>query len=68
MKLSARNQLRGTIVSINKGPIFCNVKVDIGDFTVTSAITSEAAEELSLAVADEVTIVIKSTDVMIGKS
>ncbi len=69
MKLSARNQLAGTVVSVVKGQTTAHVRVDIGGGkTVTASITNEAVEELGLAVGDAVTAVIKSSDVMIGKS
>lgn len=68
MKLSARNALKGKIESIRKGPVTTSVKVDIGGGNhVTSSITNEAAEELALKVGDDVTAIIKSSDVIIGK-
>lgn len=68
MKLSARNQIPGTVVEVHVGAVNATVKVDIGNSNiVTSSITNEAVEELSLAVGDQVSAVIKSTDVMIGK-
>ncbi len=68
MKLSARNQLKGKIVEVTKGQTTAHVRVDIGGGNfVTSSITNEAVDELALAVGDEVTAVIKASDVMIGK-
>ena len=67
MKLSARNQLPGTIVSLHPGAVNGTVKVDIGGHIVTSSITEEAIADLGLAEGDEVTVVIKASDVMIGK-
>lgn len=68
MKISARNQIRGTIVSVTPGAVNATVKVDIGGGTiVTSSITNEAADDLALAGGDEVTVFVKSTDVIIGK-
>lgn len=68
MKLSARNQIKGTIAAIDKGPVSATVKIDLGGGTVvTSSVTAEAAEELGLAVGDSVTAVIKASDVLIGK-
>ena len=68
MKLSARNQIPGTVVEVHVGAVNATVKVDIGNSNiVTSSITNEAVEELSLAVGAQVSAVIKSTDVMIGK-
>ena len=68
MKLSARNQLKGKIVSVTKGAITSHVRVDIGGGAiVTSSITNEAVDELGLKVGDEAWAVIKASDVMIGK-
>ncbi|MBB3346556.1 MULTISPECIES: molybdopterin-binding protein [unclassified Sphingomonas] len=68
MKLSARNQISGTITAITPGAVNGTVKVDIGGGnTVTAAITEEAIAELALAVGDAVTVVVKASDVLIGK-
>ncbi len=68
MKLSARNALKGKIEAIHKGAVTTTVKVDIGGGRhVTSSITNEASEDLGLKVGDEVTAIIKASDVIIGK-
>jgi molybdopterin-binding protein len=68
MKLSARNQLAGTVSGVQKGQTTAHVKVDIGGgVIVTASITNEAVDELKLRVGDSVTAVIKASDVMIGK-
>jgi molybdate transport system regulatory protein len=67
MRLSARNQLTGTIASIHVGSVMTVVKVDIGaGQRITSSITRESVEELGLQVGSPVTVVIKSTEVMLG--
>jgi molybdopterin-binding protein len=68
MKLSARNQLTGKIVEVTKGQTTAHVRVDIGGGNiVTASITNAAVDDLALQVGDEVTTVIKASDVMIGK-
>ncbi len=67
MKLSARNQLRGTVKSVRLGTIMSEVVVQVGDQEVVAAITRGSAEALGLASGDGVTVVIKSTAVMIAK-
>lgn len=68
MKLSARNQFPGTVVAITPGAVNGTVKVDIGEGNiVTSSITEEAITDLGLAEGDAVTVVIKASDVLIGK-
>jgi molybdopterin-binding protein len=67
MKLSARNQLRGTVRSINRGAAIANVEVDVAGQRVVASITVEAVDALELREGDDVTAVIKASDVMIGK-
>jgi molybdopterin-binding protein len=68
MKLSARNIIPGKIVALTKGATTSHVKIEIAPGqTITSSITNEAVEDLALAVGDNVSAVIKSSDVMIGK-
>lgn len=67
MRLSARNVLKGTVVSVEKGATTAHVRIDIGAGTiVTAAITNEAATELGLAVGQSAAAVIKASDVMVG--
>ncbi len=67
MKLSARNQLKGRIVAVEKGTTTAHVRIDIGGAVVTSSITNEAVDDLGLKIGDEAYAVIKASDVMIGK-
>jgi molybdate transport system regulatory protein len=68
LKLSARNQFKGKIVSVEKGVITAKVKVEIKmPVTVTAVITKEAVEDLGLKVGDEVEAIVKSTEIMIAK-
>ncbi len=68
MKLSARNVLPGRVVAVTKGSTTAHVKIELSPgLSVTSSITNEAVDDLGLKVGDEVSAVIKSSDVMIGK-
>ena len=68
MKLSARNQISGTIIKITPGAVNGTVKVDIGGGNlVTASITEEAIAELALMEGDQVTVIVKASDVLIGK-
>jgi molybdopterin-binding protein len=68
MKISARNQIKGKIVGIERGQTTGHVRIDIGGgVTVTSSITNEAIDDLALGVDDHVTAVIKASDVMVAK-
>jgi len=68
MQLSARNQLKGKITGVEKGTVMANIKIEVTEPNViTAIITKESAEKLGLAEGDDVTAIIKSTEVIIGK-
>jgi molybdate transport system regulatory protein len=68
LKLSARNQFKGKVLAVEKGVITAKVKVEVKmPVTVTAVITKEAVEELDIKVGDEVTAIVKSTEIMIAK-
>ena len=67
MKLSTRNQLRGEVTAVKLGGIMAEVTVEVSGQTVVAAITRGSAEQLQLAAGDEVTVLIKATEVMLGK-
>lgn len=67
MQLSTRNQLAGTVKSLNTGTIMAEVVVDVGGQEVVAAITRGSVEQLALAEGDAVTVLIKATEVMLGK-
>ena len=67
MRISARNQLKGTVVEVTKGATTSHIRVDIGNGQImTSAITNEAVEELGIKAKGHVTVVVKASDVMIA--
>jgi molybdopterin-binding protein len=67
MRISARNQIKGTVVEVKKGATTSHVRVDIGNGQiVTSSITNEAVDELGLKAGGKVTAVVKASDVMIA--
>jgi molybdopterin-binding protein len=67
MKLSARNQLKGTVEEVQLGGVMAHVVVRVGENLVESVITRRSAEELALKKGDAVRVVIKSTEVMLQK-
>jgi molybdopterin-binding protein len=67
MKLSARNQLKGTILKVDEGLITSKVTLDLGNGNIISAIISkDAIADLDLKTGDVAFAVIKSTEVIIG--
>jgi molybdopterin-binding protein len=67
MKLSARNQMAGTIKAVKPGATTTHVTIEISkDVTVIASITNEAAEELALKPGMQAYAVVKASDVMVG--
>jgi molybdopterin-binding protein len=67
MELSARNQLGGVVRAVRTGTIMAEIAVDVEPAQITAAITKASVERLNLREGDRVTVIIKSTEVMIGK-
>ena len=67
MRISARNQIKGTVVEVKKGATTSHVRVDIGGGQiVTSSITNEAVDDLGIKARGAVIVVVKASDVMIA--
>ncbi len=66
--MSARNMLKGTVENIEEGAVMANVKVkiEVPDI-ITALITKEAVKDLELEKDEKVTVIVKSTEVMVGK-
>ena len=67
MTLSARNKLKGKVTEVKLGDVVAQITIQVGNNLVESIITRQSAEEMNLQVGDEVTAVIKSTEVMVQK-
>jgi len=67
MPISARNQLPGKVSEVELGEVMAHVTVKVGKNIVESVITRRSAEEMKLKKGDKVTVVIKSTEVMLQK-
>jgi molybdopterin-binding protein len=65
MKISARNQLRGKVEAVVLGVVTAKVAVRVGENIIESVITRQSVDDLGLKVGDEVTAVIKSTEIML---
>ena len=67
MKISARNQFKGTVTDIQEGAVNGIVKIDIGGGNVVSAtISMNAIRELGLAVGKPAYAIVKASSVMVG--
>lgn len=69
VRFSARNQLPGTVLSVERGAVNCEVRVHLeGGETLTAIITEESAKNLGLKSGDKVTALIKASHVILGVS
>ncbi len=67
MRVTARNQLTGTVVSVVRGPVSANVKIEIAHGQhISATLTSEALDEFGIAEGSMVTAIFKATSVMLG--
>ncbi|HSQ49720.1 MAG TPA: TOBE domain-containing protein, partial [Nitrospiraceae bacterium] len=67
MAISARNKLQGRVSSIKSGEAMCLVILDAQGTKIVAAVTNQGVEELNLKQNDQVTAVIKSTEVILMK-
>ncbi len=67
MELSARNQLKGEVIGVKSGSVMAEIEVRIEGGDVVAAITDSSRARLALKAGDKVTVIIKSTEVLIGK-
>jgi molybdopterin-binding protein len=67
MELSARNQWSGTVKSVKPGAVMAEVVVDVGGLEVVAAITASSADKLRLAPGESVVVLVKATEVMVGR-
>ena len=65
--ISGRNQLRGYVDEVRVEGLLAQVRLRIGDQTLTAVITRDAVEELKLRRGDEALAIVKSTEVMIAR-
>lgn len=67
MKMSARNQIAGTVKMIKKGPVSTEVVISIaGGNEIVSSITTTSAENLKLKEGSKVYAIVKASEVMVG--
>jgi sulfonate transport system ATP-binding protein len=65
--INVRNQFKGTVKEIIRGPVVSEVDVDTPFGIVTSVITTRSVDELELKVGVEVIALVKSTEVSIAR-
>lgn len=66
MELSASNQLSGKVTYIKAGAVMAEIMVEVQPGSMTAAITEESRDRLHLKTGDEVSVIIKATDVVIA--
>jgi molybdopterin-binding protein len=67
MKISARNQLKGKVKSINEGAINSEVLIELpGGAVIASVITKSSVESLGLKVGSTAYAIVKASNVIVG--
>ena len=66
MKLSARNQLKGTVTAIKEGAVEAQVTMDVGGQRLTAVVTMDAVQDLGLTVGVPVIALVKADHVMLA--
>ena len=66
MKISARNQLPGTVVEVRKGATTSHVVIEVAGAKIFASITNEAVAELGLEAGKKATAIVKASDVMVA--
>ncbi len=66
MKLSARNQIKGTIKAVTRGQTTSHVEIEVQGAIITASITNEAVDDLQLKAGMSAYAVIKASDVMVA--
>jgi molybdenum-pterin binding domain len=68
LKISARNQWKGTVREIKEGAVNAIVKLEIeADVIISATISMEAIKDLALAVGSNAVAIVKSTSVILGE-
>lgn len=68
LRLSARNQVRARVVSVQLGDVLATVRTVLPDGQfLTAVVTRESVADLDVVVDDEVLVIVKSTEVMLGR-
>ena len=66
--LSARNRLHGFIEEVRVDGLLAQVRLRVGDQSLTAVITADAVRALKLRRGDDAMAIVKSTEVMIAKA
>jgi molybdopterin-binding protein len=67
MQLSARNQLKGKLTRVKSGTVMAEIEVQVEAGNIVAAITDGSRQRLELKEGDDVDVIIKATEVLIGK-
>jgi molybdopterin-binding protein len=67
VSISGRNQLRGYVDEIRVEGLLAQVRLRIGDQTLTAVITRDAIDELNLKRGDDALAIVKATEVMVAR-
>ncbi|MDR2623582.1 MAG: TOBE domain-containing protein [Methanobrevibacter sp.] len=68
MKLSARNVMDGKVSEVELGAVMAKVRIDVSNpGIITALVSKEAVEELNVKKGDDISAIIKSTEIIVAK-
>ena len=67
MSISGRNRLTGIVEEVRRDGLMAQVRLRVGDQTLTAVVTRDAVDQLRLKRGDEATAIIKATEVMVAR-
>lgn len=65
-RLSSANELNGKIVSIKNGSVYSIIEINCNGILITASITNDSANKMDLNISDNVNVLIKASDILIG--
>jgi molybdate transport system regulatory protein len=66
VRLSARNQLKGTVTAVKEGAVEAQVTLDVGGQQITAVVTMDAVRDLGLSQGSQAVAIIKADHVILG--
>ena len=67
MKVGARNNIIGTVTAIKEGDVMSQVRLDIPASSMSSVMTTDSLQELTLKPGDKVRVVVKAIHILLIK-
>ncbi|NLT51984.1 MAG: TOBE domain-containing protein [Ignavibacteria bacterium] len=66
-QISVRNRMNCKVINIERGQLLSKVKLQFGDYPITSVITTRAADSLLIAAGEEIEALVKANEISLMK-